>query len=63
MPAYRSEPTTFPHAIISKVDESAIEIIQQNVWKKTRESFNLININNLWYIESKRIIGRLSLPE
>ena len=50
-------------AIISKVDESAIEIIQQNVWKKTRESFNLININNLWYIESKRIIGRLSLPE
>ncbi len=50
-------------AIISKVDEGTIEIIQQNVWKKTRENLKLIHTNDLWYIESKRVIGRLSLSE
>lgn len=48
-------------AIISKVTENNIEIIQQNVWKKTRERFVLIYKENKWYIDSKRVIGRLSI--
>lgn len=47
-------------AIISNVEDDNIEIIQQNVWKKTREKFKLTYENNKWFINSKRIIGRLS---
>lgn len=50
-------------AIISNVEDDNIEIVQQNVWKKTREKFKLTSENNKWSINSKRIIGRLSLPE
>ena len=50
-------------AIVSKIEDNNIEIIQQNVWKKTRENFKLTHENNKWYIKSKKIIGRLSLKE
>ena len=50
-------------AIISNVEDDNIEIVQQNVWKKTREKFKLTYENNKWSINSKRVIGRLSLSE
>ena len=48
-------------AIISKVSDSEIEIVQQNVWKKTREKFPLNYSEGRWKIVSDRIAGRLSI--
>ena len=48
-------------AIISKVTESEIEIIQQNPGphSNTRETFTLENKNGKWKIKNKRILGWL----
>lgn len=48
-------------AIISKVNENTIEVIQQNSDSsdKTREVFRLNNKNDVWEIENKRIMGWL----
>ena len=50
-------------AIISDIQEDSIEIIQQNVWKKTREKIKLNYENGRWVIDSKRVVGRLSKEE
>jgi surface antigen len=49
-------------AIVSKVEDSIIEIIQQNPgpFAYSREKFKLRKKNNLWIIDNKRILGRLS---
>jgi surface antigen len=49
-------------AIISKVEDSLIEIIQQNPgpFVSSREKIKLRKQNNLWIIDNKRILGRLS---
>lgn len=47
-------------AIISDIQEDSIEIIQQNVWKKTREKIKLNYEKGQWNMDSKRIVGRLS---
>ena len=46
-------------AIISKVENGKIEIIQQNVFLTTREEFRLIYNNSKWYIDDKSILGWL----
>lgn len=46
-------------AIISKVENEKIEIIQQNVFLTTREEYKLIYQNNKWYIDNRSIIGWL----
>lgn len=46
-------------AIISKVEENSIEIIQQNCWKTTRKNIDTEKINNLWHIKDNKILGRL----
>ncbi len=48
-------------AIVSKVNQNSIEIIQQNPgpFSKSRESFNIENINNKWKIKNSRILGWL----
>ena len=49
-------------AIISKVNENSIEIIQQNMgtFGSSREDLELIFENGFWEIRSGRLIGRLS---
>jgi hypothetical protein len=46
-------------AIISKVTDAEVEIIQQNTGTSTRQSFNLSQENNKWLIEDAMILGRL----
>jgi surface antigen len=49
-------------AIISKVEDSLIEIIQQNPgpFASSREKIKLKRQDNLWLIDNKRILGRLT---
>lgn len=49
-------------AIVSKVEDSLIEIIQQNPgpFACSREKIKLRKQNNFWIIDNKRILGRLS---
>lgn len=49
-------------AIVSKVEEDLIEIIQQNPgpFASSREKIKLKKQKNLWIIDNKRILGRLS---
>ncbi len=46
-------------AVISKVSDSEIEIIQQNVGTTSRETFTLKFKNNLWYVRKSSILGWL----
>ncbi|MDQ7917393.1 CHAP domain-containing protein [Mesonia sp. MT50] len=48
-------------AIISKVTENKIEIIQQNpgAYSKSRENFTLENKKEKWKIQNKRVLGWL----
>ncbi len=46
-------------AIISKVTEHNIEIIQQNVGKTTREIIDLEHKNNKWLVKNNRVLGWL----
>jgi surface antigen len=50
-------------AIISKVEKNQIEIIQQNPgpFANSREKIGLMLKDNLWQLDSNRILGRLSL--
>jgi len=53
---------SFGHvAIVSKVYDKSLEVIQQNVGKKTRKTYKLKNINTYWSIDNDRILGWLSL--
>ena len=49
-------------AIICKVEDSVIEIIQQNPgpFASSREKIKLKRQGNLWFIDNKRILGRLT---
>lgn len=49
-------------AIVSKVEDSLIEIIQQNPgpFAHSRETIKIIKNNKLWLIDNDRILGRLS---
>lgn len=49
-------------AIISKVNTNSIEVVQQNVGKKSREEFKLINKNGKWTIDDSGILGWLRKP-
>jgi surface antigen len=42
-------------AIVSEVTDCEIEIVQQNVFIKTRDNFNLIFKNDLWYVDNDRV--------
>ena len=46
-------------AIISKVSEDKIEIVQQNCWKSTRKELKLESRENKWYIADEKVVGRL----
>jgi len=46
-------------AIISKVSENEIEIVQQNVGRMSRENFKLIKNNDLWEIDNHLLLGWL----
>lgn len=48
-------------AIISKVNESEIEIIQQNpgIFGQSRETFELENKNQKWEVKNDRVLGWL----
>ena len=50
-------------AIISKINNGSIEIIQQNPgpFASSRENIPLHKKNNLWILDNSRILGRLSL--
>jgi len=48
-------------AIISKVENNQVEIVQQNVGRKTRVTYKLIENNGLWTIQKRLILGRLRL--
>jgi hypothetical protein len=51
---------SFGHvAIISKVGNSEIEIVQQNVGSNSRQEFDLVFENGTWRIESSRLLGWL----
>lgn len=41
-------------AIITKVKEDYIEIIQQNVYGKAREEYKLVKINNKYYVGTEK---------
>ncbi|MBL0737201.1 CHAP domain-containing protein [Flavobacterium sp. GN10] len=49
-------------AIISKVEENFIEIIQQNPgpFSSSRENIKLQKFNGQWFLENDRILGRLA---
>ena len=49
-------------AIISKVEENSIEIIQQNPgpFASSREHIELQSFNNQWFLDNNRILGRLA---
>lgn len=44
-------------AIVSKVNEDSVEIVQQNVFIVTREKYKLINKNGNYFVRSKRKLG------
>lgn len=46
-------------AIVSKVQEDSIEIVQQNCWKTTRRELELEKTDNSWKIKNDRVLGRL----
>jgi surface antigen len=46
-------------AIISKVEDGEIEIVQQNVGKNSRDTFNLVFDDKLWKLKGKGILGWL----
>jgi hypothetical protein len=48
-------------AIISQVDSTEIEIIQQNPgpYGKSREKIKLENAKGLWKLENERVLGWL----
>lgn len=46
-------------AIISKVDENSIEVVQQNEGKQSRETFKLIYKNNTWTVSGNGVLGWL----
>ena len=50
-------------AIILKVEDDSIEIIQQNSgpFEKSRDRFTLKHENNLWTIQNGRVLARLSI--
>lgn len=50
-------------AIVSKLNENSIEIIQQNpgIAGKSRDILVLNFKNNLWYIDNRRVLGWLRL--
>lgn len=50
-------------AIVSKLNENSIEIIQQNpgIAGKSRDILVLNSKNNLWHIENRRVLGWLRL--
>lgn len=50
-------------AIISKVDNKTVEIIQQNPgpFSSSRETFKLWQQEGLWHVESKHLLGWLRL--
>jgi len=50
-------------AIVSKVFENKIEIIQQNVGYSTRDYINLKEENNRYFLNHPQVIGRLGLNE
>ena len=50
-------------AIISKVTENEIEIIQQNVGTQSRDTFSLKLINRQYKINHSKIIGWLRIPK
>ncbi|WP_291255866.1 CHAP domain-containing protein [Fusobacterium sp.] len=47
-------------AIVSKVGNNELELVQQNCWKKSRDIISLENRENKWYITDESVIGRLS---
>lgn len=49
-------------AIVSKVTDSEIEIVQQNVGKNSRETFDLELKNSLWQVDDSSVLGWLRLP-
>lgn len=46
-------------AIISKVDDNSIEVVQQNVGKNSRETFKLVNKDNQWTVKGNGVLGWL----
>ncbi len=46
-------------AIVSKVSDKEIEIIQQNVGTTTRNTFKLKHTNNKWEVQEGRVVGWL----
>ena len=46
-------------AIISKVEDGDIEIVQQNVGKNSRDTFKLVIEDTLWELKGKDILGWL----
>jgi surface antigen len=46
-------------AIISMVNNQKVEVIQQNVGKNTRSTYNLKRKNKIWFIDNDRILGWL----
>lgn len=46
-------------AIVAKVSENSVEIIQQNTGTNTRETLKLKFNDNKWHIENHRILGWL----
>jgi surface antigen len=53
---------SFGHvAIVSKVNDKNLEVIQQNVGKQTRQIYKLKNKNTSWTINDDRILGWLSM--
>ncbi|MEO1625696.1 MAG: CHAP domain-containing protein [Bacteroidota bacterium] len=47
-------------AIVSKVKEDSIEIVQQNVGADSRTRFRLTKRNGRWYVRSSKILGWLT---
>lgn len=58
-----SQGNSFGHiAIISRVMDSEIEIVQQNVGRQTRVRFPLVHYENYWTVAQEEILGWLRLP-
>ncbi|UAM99116.1 CHAP domain-containing protein [Polaribacter litorisediminis] len=46
-------------AIVSKVSDNEIEIVQQNLGRMSRATFKLIHKNGVWEIENHLLLGWL----
>ncbi|MGJ8744897.1 CHAP domain-containing protein [Polaribacter sp.] len=46
-------------AIVSKVSDNEVEIVQQNVGRMSRTTFKLIHKNGIWEIENDLLLGWL----